>query len=60
MTGVLGPDDLDSLTLVLSFFKYSSLSLSTLFKVTIRISYIWVELVLQIIRTIQIKKNEMK
>ena len=60
MTGVIGLDDLGSLTLVLSFFKYSNLSLSTLFKVTIRISYIWVELVLQIIRTIQIKKNEMK
>ena len=41
MTGVLGPDDLGLLTLILSFFKYLNLSLSILFKVTVRISYIY-------------------
>ena len=41
MTGVLGPDDLGWLTLVLSFFKYLNLNLSILFKVPIRVSYIY-------------------
>ena len=45
MTGVLGPDDLDQLTLVLSFFKYLNLNLSMLFKVPIRVSYIYCYLV---------------
>ena len=45
MTGVLGPDDFGQLTLVLSFFKYLNLNLSTLFKVPIRVSYIYCYLV---------------
>ena len=41
MTGVLGPDDLGQLTLVLSFFKYLNLILSILFRVPVRVSYIY-------------------
>ena len=45
MTGVLGPNDLGQLALVLSFFKYLNLNLSILFKVPIRVSYIYYYLV---------------
>ena len=45
MTGVLRPNDLGLLTLVLSFFKYLNLSLSILFKVPIRVIYIYCYLV---------------
>ena len=45
MPEVLKPDDLGQLTLVLSFFKYLNLSLSILFKVPIRVGYIYCYLV---------------
>ena len=45
MTGVLGPNDLGQLTLVLNFFKYLNLNLSILFKIPIRVSYIYCYLV---------------
>ena len=45
MIGVLGPDDLGQLTLVLSSLKHLNLSLSILFKVPIRVSYIYCYLV---------------
>ena len=45
MTEVLRPDDLGWLTLILSFFKYLNLNLRILFKVPIRVSYIYCYLV---------------
>ena len=45
MTGVLRSDDLGWLTFVLSSLKYLNLSLSILFKVPIRVSYIYCYLV---------------
>ena len=45
MTGVLRSDDLGWLTLVLSSLKYLNLSLSILFKVPIRVNYIYCYLV---------------
>ena len=45
MTRVLAPDDLGYLTLVLSSLKYLNLSLNILFKVLIRVSYIYCYLV---------------
>ena len=45
MPDVLEPDDLDKLAFILSFFKYLNLNLSILFKVPIRVSYIYCYLV---------------
>ena len=41
MPGILGPDDLGKLALILSFFKYLNLNLNILLKIPIRVYCIY-------------------